>query len=45
MHGRLADIFLYLSNSKYDQELLFNNLPRKDIGEFARISSENKSGC
>jgi len=41
MHGRLADILLYLndaSNEKYD---LFNYLSRKDIADFACISTES----
>jgi CRP/FNR family transcriptional regulator len=41
MHGRLADILLYLCSNKFDQEMLFDHLSRKDIGEFASISAEN----
>lgn len=41
MHGRLADILLYLCNENLDQELLFSHLSRKDIADFACISTES----
>ena len=41
MHGRLADILLYLCDDSFDQELLFSSLNRKDIAEFAGISTES----
>jgi len=41
MHGRLADILLYLCNENLDQELLFSNLSRKDIADFVCISTES----
>ena len=41
MHGRLADVLLTLCDETYDQEILFNNLSRKDIADFACISTES----
>jgi CRP/FNR family transcriptional regulator len=41
MHGRLADILLTLCDDTYDQDILFNNLSRKDIADFACISTES----
>ncbi|HEY9113595.1 MAG TPA: Crp/Fnr family transcriptional regulator [Bacteroidales bacterium] len=41
MHGRLADVLLTLCDETYDQDILFNNLSRKDIADFACISTES----
>lgn len=41
MHGRLADVLLMLCSEDIDQDTLFNNLSRKDIAEFACISTES----
>jgi CRP/FNR family transcriptional regulator len=41
MHGRLADILLYLCNDNLNQEQLFTHLSRKDIADFACISTES----
>lgn len=41
MHGRIADTLLMLCSEDFDQDLLFNNLSRKDIAEFACISTES----
>lgn len=41
MHGRLADTLLILCDETYDQDKLFNNLSRKDIADFACISTES----
>ena len=41
MHGRLADTLLILCDETYDQDILFNNLSRKDIADFACISTES----
>lgn len=41
MHGRLADALLTLCHENYNQEALFDNLSRKDIADFACISTES----
>jgi CRP/FNR family transcriptional regulator len=41
MHGRLADTLLYLCDDGFDQDVLFNNISRKDIADFACISTES----
>lgn len=41
MHGRLADTLLYLCDESFDQDLLFSYLSRKDIADFACISTES----
>ncbi len=41
MHGRLADTLLYLSDENFDQLDLFSTLTRKDIADFASISTES----
>jgi CRP/FNR family transcriptional regulator len=41
MHGRLADTLLYLCDESFDQDILFNSLSRKDIADFACISTES----
>lgn len=41
MHGRLADTLLYLCDNSFDQDTLFNSLSRKDIADFACISTES----
>lgn len=41
MHGRLADTLLYLCDEGFDQHVLFNSLSRKDIADFACISTES----
>jgi len=41
MHGRLADTLLTLCDETYDQDILFDNLSRKDIADFACISTES----
>ena len=41
MHGRLADVLLALCDDNYDQDVLFDNLTRKDIADFACISTES----
>ena len=41
MHGRLADVLLTLCDEIYDQDILFDNLTRKDIADFACISTES----
>ncbi len=41
MHGRLADTLLYLCNESFDQEEIFSALSRKDIADFACISTES----
>lgn len=40
MHGRLADTLLYLCSDNFDQEILFSQLTRKDIADFACLSAE-----
>jgi len=41
MNGRLADALLYLSSEEFVGENIFNHLSRKDIAEFAGLSTEN----
>ena len=41
MHGRLADTLLYLSDESFNQEELFPVLSRKDLADFACISTES----
>lgn len=41
MHGRMADTLLYLSDESFNQDLLFKHLSRKDIADFACISTES----
>jgi len=41
MHGRLADVLLTLCDENYDQDILFDNMSRKDIADFACISTES----
>ncbi len=41
MHGRLADIIFYLCDENFDQDVLFEQLSRKDIADFAGISTES----
>jgi CRP/FNR family transcriptional regulator len=41
MHGRLADTLLYLCDDGFDQDVLFNSISRKDIADFACISTES----
>lgn len=40
MHGRLADVLLYLSDINFNQENIFSYLTRKDIAAFAGLSTE-----
>jgi CRP-like cAMP-binding protein len=41
MNGRLADALLYLSSEEFAGEDIFTNLSRKDIADFAGLSTEN----
>ena len=41
MHGCLADALLYLTDESFNQIDLFSTLTRKDIAEFACISTES----
>lgn len=41
MHGRLADILLYLDNGAFKDEDVFSYITRKDIAQFACISTES----
>ncbi len=41
MNGRLADVLIYLSSEKIDQEQVFKYINRKDIADFACISKES----
>ena len=41
MNGRLADALLYLSSDQFLGYLVFSNLSRKDVVDFARISTES----
>ncbi len=41
MHGRLADVLLYLGNERFNQEGVYSYLSRKDIADFACISTES----
>ncbi len=41
MHGRLADTLIYLCDQNSHEEKLFSYLSRKDIAEFAGLSTES----
>jgi len=41
MHGRLADVLLYLDTMKYNNESIFGFLSRKEIADFAGLSTES----
>ncbi|MDO9254306.1 MAG: Crp/Fnr family transcriptional regulator [Bacteroidales bacterium] len=41
MHGRLADVLLYLDTIKYNDESIFGYLSRKEIADFAGLSTES----
>lgn len=41
MNGKVADTLLYLSEPEFLQEDVFQHLTRKDIGEFAAVTTEN----
>jgi CRP/FNR family transcriptional regulator len=41
MHGKLADVLLYLSSNEFSGEEIFPLLSRKDIADFAGISTES----
>jgi CRP-like cAMP-binding protein len=41
MHGRLADVLLYLDSIKPGQESVFPYLSRKEIADFAGLSTES----
>lgn len=41
MNGKMADTLLYLSEPEFLQEDVFQNLTRKDIAEFAAVTTEN----
>ena len=41
MHGRLADTLIYLCNQSLQEEKVFSHLSRKDIAEFAGLSTES----
>lgn len=41
MHGRLADVLLYLDSIQYNNESIFNYLSRKEIADFAGLSTES----
>jgi CRP-like cAMP-binding protein len=41
MHGRLADVLLYLSSIRYHNESIFGFLSRKEIADFAGLSTES----
>lgn len=41
MHGRLADTLLYLGSSQFETENIFSLLNRKDIADFAGLSTES----
>jgi CRP/FNR family transcriptional regulator len=41
MHGRLADVLLYLNRVNIDQDNIFIHLTRKDFADFACISMES----
>lgn len=40
MYGRLADVLIYLSNELFKGEDIFSFITRKDISEFAGLSTE-----
>ncbi len=41
MHGRLADVILYLCDKKYSNEDLFNHITRKELSEMTGMSPES----
>lgn len=41
MHGRLANTLLYLSGEDFEKEDVYSYISRKDIAEFASISTES----
>ena len=41
MHGRLANTLLYLCGKDFENEHIFSSLTRKDIADFACISTES----
>lgn len=41
MHGRLADTLLYLDTKHYDNVSIFSYLSRKEIANFAGLSTES----
>ena len=41
MHGRLADVLLYLNTMNYNDECIFSYLSRKEIADFAGLSTES----
>lgn len=41
MHGRLADVLLYLNSIRYHNESIFSFLSRKEIADFAGLSTES----
>jgi CRP/FNR family transcriptional regulator len=41
MHGRLADILLYLCSDAFKEKNIFSYLSRKDIADFSCISTES----
>jgi CRP/FNR family transcriptional regulator len=41
MNGRLAETLLYLSSENFEGENIFSSLSRKDIADFAGISTES----
>ncbi len=41
MHGRLADVLLYLDSIKYNNESVFSYLSRKEVADFAGLSTES----
>ncbi len=41
MHGRLADTLIYLCDQNLQEEEIFSYLSRKDIAEFAGLSTES----
>jgi CRP-like cAMP-binding protein len=41
MHGRLADVLLYLDGMRYREERIFGFLSRKEIADFAGLSTES----
>jgi CRP/FNR family transcriptional regulator len=41
MHGRLADVLLYLDSISYNNEPVFSYLSRKEVADFAGLSTES----
>jgi len=41
MHGRLADVLLYLDTIHYNNESIFGSLSRTEIADFAGLSTES----